>query len=114
MSATLVAEKLGYPGCRSSIIGKAHRLGVDGGNRNKPLNALDRRPLNPKRSAPLPALRIAEGPAKPVHILDIGEAQCRWIITPDRTPFNDMRMCGARCVEGLSWCPAHADLAFAK
>jgi len=45
-----------------------------------------------------------------VTIMELREGMCRWPLGDPTTP--EFRYCGARAVEGLPYCPHHAQIAY--
>lgn len=99
-SASQIAHKLGGT-TRNAIIGKVHRLGLDG--RQTPS-----RPLKVRiKSRPLPVQPIVPGS---VSLADLQSWSCRF-------PCGDPReagfgFCGCVRIEGSSYCADHARIVF--
>jgi GcrA cell cycle regulator len=121
---------------RNAVLGKAHRLGLAQGESKvassprprkptrPPAPAVEPPPQNDLNPAPmtvsqLPAAQAAELPLREVAfvprlegvtIMELREGVCRWPLGDPTIPA--FRYCGARAVEGLPYCPHHAQLAY--
>lgn len=139
-SASIIAGKLGgfshcVDGGRSSVIGKANRLGLPSRatttrttqpTRKRPVSreAANRRPnaaLSPAaeiikaiRNDSLPLPEPKESDIARVSLQDADENACRWpCAEPDAASRHELFFCGAPKARGLVYCYAHAARAFA-
>lgn len=121
-SASQIAAELGEGISRSGIIGKAHRLGLEGRVQGKTVNKIrEPRRLKPQRSPslnmakvnalhqPLPQAVTWDG----VHItlMDLTNQTCRWPVNDD---VRVMLYCGlpeADISAGRPYCRYHARIA---
>ena len=135
LSASQIAAELGEGVSRNAVLGKAHRLGLAQGESNMASSPHPRNPTRPPASAvepPLqndphpapmmsnqPPVKAAELPRREevvvprsegVTIMELRESVCRWPLGDPTTPA--FRFCGARAVEGLPYCPHHAQIAY--
>ena len=135
LSASEIAAELGEGVSRNAVLGKAHRLGLAQGEGNgastprprnptrPPASAVEPPPKNDPHPAPMmsnrPPAEAAELPRREaavapqsegVTIMELREGVCRWPLGDPTTPA--FRYCGARAVEGLPYCPHHAQIAY--
>jgi len=137
LSASQIAAELGGGVSRNAVLGKAHRLGLAQGEGNgastprprkptcppDPAPAVEPPPKNDPHPAPMmsnrPPAEAAELPRREaavapqsegVTIMELREGVCRWPLGDPTTPA--FRYCGARAVEGLPYCPHHAQIAY--
>ncbi|WP_210496833.1 GcrA family cell cycle regulator [Microvirga antarctica] len=138
LSASQIATELGNV-TRNAVIGKVHRLGLSG--REKDKAAAAQRPRKAARApsapvaippqnrsnvvlAPVPRPAVVhEAPVLPVEddeigvpvservtIMELRESMCRWPMgDPTKAEF---RFCGARSIGGLPYCDHHARIAY--
>lgn len=131
--AEIILAETGVSLSRNAVIGKARRLGLEGrgvnGNYNG--NGRSKPAQKPRRTADgslIQKLRREPPPVKPepfvaappadivslrIPLIELGPIgfQCRW---PDETRNGDgsHTFCGNLTVDGASYCPAHAALAW--
>lgn len=101
-----IADALGAPFTRNSVIGKAHRLGLAG----RP------NPVQPRDPNAPPRKRVRVSRLKPRMTVEQmrrhtkGDAgayrTCQWI---DGDPKRKHSYCGAASITGHSWCGHHYD-----
>ena len=92
-SASEIAACLGQV-TRNAVIGKVHRLGLDG--RPSPIKG----PVKPRT-------------AKPAHgktLLGLNDRMCKWPIGDPRQP--DFHFCSEHAQTGLPYCSEHAAIAY--
>lgn len=132
LSASQIAGELGgFPECadggRSAVIGKVHRLGLQGRGRAKSSKStMEKKARKPRtltlKRPPMPptvAERILDDepldlPEIPLGqrrtLLELNEATCRWPFGDPQAP--DFYFCGGKPLEGLPYCGAHARAAY--
>lgn len=114
---------------RNAVIGAAHRIGLNGREPGKP--APQYVPDVNKRERPLPVAplisraafpeikvkppklekivtHLAVGPIVPVHMVDLGRNQCRFMIGES----SDLMFCGRATAEGKTYCCGHAGIVY--
>jgi len=109
-TAAQIAKELGEGVTRNAVIGKAHRLKLS--SRLSPIQQntkkvkSEARPPVIKRSAKkIPIYKGKEIPMK-----DLRDKMCRW---PNGDPQEEgFSFCGCNAVEGLPYCPIHAEIAY--
>lgn len=116
---------------RSAVIGKVHRLGLNGRLYLRPKNGKKRAPVDSgqlkkrinriRKAAGGRALRIIETitsdpfavpptePINPTKLLDLAFGQCRW---PCEGEGLETIFCGGEVVKGLSYCGGHCRMAY--
>lgn len=130
LPAREIAKKLGEGFTKSSVLGKANRLGLSvrttGNGMRRMLGQRPPRTLFPKVAKPQ-AKRTAGPPPLPADeaveirdnevVIPISERQtvetlephhCRWPVGDPRQKFPDFYFCGRTRVAGLAYCPTHA------
>lgn len=137
LSASQIAAELGGDVSRNAVLGKAHRLGLAQGEGKGASTRRPRKPTRPPEPAPVietspennpeparmiltqPTAEAAEPPlqrdvvvprSEGVTIMELRGAMCRWPLGDPTTP--EFRYCGAQAVEGLPYCPHHAQIAY--
>jgi GcrA cell cycle regulator len=114
---------------RSAVIGKVHRLGLDGRfaiaakNANNTRNGIRARRRSKRKTVHHVDGRvffvtgeqamIEEDPpsfANPKTIMELRDHHCRW---PGAGEMPDLLFCGAPVANGYPYCPAHCRIAFA-
>jgi len=137
LSASQIAAELGGSMSRNAVLGKANRLGLTHGAAKGIGTPRPRKPsppepapgtetfslqdpspaammTSPQPAAPPTPLPPREGAVAPrsegVTIMELREAMCRWPLGDPTTPA--FRYCGAGAVEGLPYCPHHAQIAY--
>jgi GcrA cell cycle regulator len=119
LSASQIARALAGGISRNAVIGKAHRLGLNGrANPSPPDLRTSREPRRTIRrvAAPIPPRRrpltAASAPLPTgggVTVVDVRRGQCRW---PIGDPLADgLSLCGCAVVRG-AYCAAHAEIAY--
>lgn len=111
-SAKRIAEELGCP-TRASVIGKAHRLGVDLTYKvptGKPRIKRSPEFRLKRRTAERAAImrEVPEPDALRLPIQDLASSQCRWCVTAD-SPFL---FCGQPTEQGMPYCSHHCGIAY--
>ena len=122
VSAALIARELGFS--RNAVIGKVYRLRhqadlqVEPRDR-KPIHVIPRRPGRPRPKLvepqkPMIVKRVPSiidvPPGKPVALADLERWHCRWVLGEP----SEMLFCGARCVDGRSYCVFHVKQAYVR
>ena len=121
LSASQIATRIGGV-TRNAVIGKVHRLGLEGRTRAGPdAPQLDERAVGARGtglgradSAAVPAEPATEPEHDPgtdkVTLLHLTEQTCKWPIGDPGTP--SFHFCGRRAELGLPYCAAHARIAY--
>lgn len=137
LSASAIAAELGgFDHCgdrgRSAVLGKVHRMGLDGRHTT---TVVPRKPRSKNQTiSPLVIARMQKARRQPEILpvpepepaeiystehmcrLDrLGEKDCRWPLWTSNTPFSDQFFCGtptADVFRGRPYCAHHADGAF--
>lgn len=126
LSCSQIAAELGGV-TRNAVIGKVHRLGLNGRQYVRPqpsststVKGPGRRGGNVRqklhrenavaaaRTEPLDEL-AAETPANPIGVVELEEHHCRW---PCSGEGLETIFCGGTSVNGLSYCPRHSRMAY--
>ena len=118
-----IARELGVS--RNAVIGKTNRLGLSrlkngipgqarqSGTRQNARPRTVVRHINLRALWSNPELAFAElsgESAKPCSLFDLQQWHCRW---PMGDPTSeDFGFCGKRSIDGLPYCPAHAQMAY--
>lgn len=101
LSASQIAGELGEGFTRNSVIGKAHRLGLE--SRPSPVKS-----EAAKAKAPASRKKAADRPR--VGLLDLTERMCKW---PLGHPGDaDFHFCGTPSVPAMPYCPDHCREAY--
>jgi GcrA cell cycle regulator len=120
LSASQIATRIGGGITRNAVIGKVHRLGLEGRMRTgsgapQPdagsgigLRRADAAVV-PVEPAPVVQPESDPGTAK-VTLLHLTEQTCKWPIGDPGTP--SFHFCGQRAELGLPYCAAHARIAY--
>lgn len=134
--AAEIARRIGYPGRKSAIVGKMHRLGLRAPHRRwgPHMTAIVRAPKKIRPAFILPGHRpkLRQGKPKahaarlepPVRVpavangtpfVETAYGQCRWIVTewPAVSVLNT-KCCGEKVVSGHSWCMVHCKMVYTQ
>lgn len=111
-SSKQIADELGCP-TRATVIGKAHRLGVDLTYKAPPGKPrIKRSPqmrLRRRKSELAALMRVVPEPnALNLTLLELEASQCRWCVTAD-SPFL---FCGQPVEQGMPYCSHHCGIAY--
>ncbi len=121
LSASQIAARIGGGITRNAVIGKVHRLGLEGRMRPGPGAAQPGAEAGAGGIGPRPAAASAV-PIEPVvepagdagtaklTLLHLTEQTCKWPIGDPGTP--SFHFCGQRPELGLPYCAAHARIAY--
>jgi GcrA cell cycle regulator len=139
-SASQIAAELGGYLTRNAVIGKVHRLGLSGRDKNppgvtprprkagrshqSPFNGMPTKPqrtaVSPFKGAPdLPVEPLAPEPELIQDIIPIGQRcsileltmdTCHWPIGDPNS--SDFFFCGGKTIEGLPYCGYHSRIAY--
>jgi len=127
LTCSQIAAEIGVS--RNAVIGKIHRLGLSPGRppggsarpcpprARHPRAAGGRRLLRLMWSDGTPAAETAAVPAavdsaRPCSLLDLDRGKCRWPLGEPAPGTGDFVFCGNAAIEGFSYCPGHARMAY--
>jgi GcrA cell cycle regulator len=118
LSRSQIAGQLGEGFTRNSVIGKLHRLGIDGPPRSskpryKPASRRKRKPAKPRF---IPIIEIVhdgqELDSYPCSLQELSDNTCRWPMgEPSEAGFH---FCGGVPQSGSSYCASHHRIAHQK
>jgi GcrA cell cycle regulator len=129
LTCSQIAAQIGVT--RNAVIGKIHRLGLSPGRppgasaracpprARQPRAAANQRRLLRlmwSEGAPVPeaaASLAAVDSAQPCSLLDLDRGKCRWPLNGTAcNSASDFVFCGNAAVDGFSYCPGHARMAY--
>ena len=127
LSAGQIADRI--PGVtRNAVIGKVHRLGLEGRNTRsrKPSSKRQRRPpeqspwrgYRPRKKKPMPEFELAPLPPAAEYdvarktLQELGDRECHWPISDPKIP-GPLYCAVSPCVRGTDYCEVHFRRMFA-
>jgi GcrA cell cycle regulator len=115
-SAGRIARMIGKGCTRNAVLGKAMRMGIVGGSKQRPRHSSEPF-VKAVKPEPEPIVIVEPAAARddngqPYTVMTIRHELCRWPIGDPQQP--DFHFCGSGCAPASAYCDAHAARTFTR